>query len=534
VATVAADGSAVTAPGRADLGAAIRAWREAIGEPNVAVDEERLARAATATFPTEARVLALLRPADRAEVQACVRIANACSVPVYPVSRGRNWGLGSRAPVQDAAVLELDRLDRIVAFDEELAYVTVEPGVTFEALYRMLRARGSSLASSATGGPPDASLVGNALERGHGFGPGAERWLHACALEVVLPTGELLRTGLGRHPGARAARLHRSGSGPWLDGLFSQSSLGIVTEMTIWLARRAADFTMLNFELEAGEGFAAAVAALRELCHDPRFDLQLQGYYKVLARARRTGRAAAHEPAERDRLWGFAALHARNADEGRALRRSVRRALGGKVQALRVGSPALRAVGRALRRPLALAGVRLGAQTLDPESTSVWAGVPSWDGVRSMYAARGGPQPGPDADLDLDRDRCGLRWCCPVIPFTAADVRAMLSLAHEVALPCGLEPQLAFRPVGPRAIDVVIALPYDRREPGADEGARDCHRLLCRRTLEAGYPPYRLDVASMHLSSEGADEYARVLGALKRALDPNDVLAPGRYDGRRA
>src|SRR5258708_6482277 len=87
---------------------AIREWTEALGADNVVTDAPSLAAAESATFATRQRVVAILRPKDRSEVQACVRVANATGVPVYPVSRGRNWGYGSRVPpVSNSAVLDL-------------------------------------------------------------------------------------------------------------------------------------------------------------------------------------------------------------------------------------------------------------------------------------------------------------------------------------------------------------------------------------------------------------------------------------------
>lgn len=73
-----------------------------------------------------------------------------------------------------------------------------------------------------------------------------------CGLEVVLPSGELIRTGMGalpdpltRHnkngprpdqePGNRAWQLFNYGFGPYNDGIFTQSNLGIVTKMGIWV-----------------------------------------------------------------------------------------------------------------------------------------------------------------------------------------------------------------------------------------------------------------------------------------------------------
>ena len=56
-----------------------------------------------------------------------------------------------------------------------------------------------------------------------------------CGMEVVLPNGELLRTGMGALPGAETWQQYSYGFGPYLDGIFTQSSLGIVTKMGIWL-----------------------------------------------------------------------------------------------------------------------------------------------------------------------------------------------------------------------------------------------------------------------------------------------------------
>ncbi len=217
-----------------DFDHALAAFAEAVGAAHVIADDAPLAAAGSATFATSQRVSAIVRAGSREEVQACLRVANQLRVPVYPVSRGKNWGFGSRVPVRDGSVLlDLGRMNRIVDFDEALAYVTVEPGVTFADLYAFLRERGSRLFASSTGGSPYASVVGNALERGDGSGPLGDRAAHACALEVVLPTGEVVHTGHDRFAGARTAPVFRWGVGASLDGLFSQSNLGVVTRMTI-------------------------------------------------------------------------------------------------------------------------------------------------------------------------------------------------------------------------------------------------------------------------------------------------------------
>jgi 4-cresol dehydrogenase (hydroxylating) flavoprotein subunit len=230
---------------------ALEAWREVLGPDNALTDAATLSAAETATFSTTQRVPAIIRPCTREHVQGCVRVANEHGVPIYPVSTGKNWAYGSRVPPQSGCVLmELHRLNRITDYDEKLAYVSVEPGVTFRQLYGFLRERRSKLMLSVTGSTPDSSPVGNALERGAGSGPYADRAAHVCGLEVVLPTGDVVRTGFGRFPGAKTAKMHRWGVGPYLDGLFAQSNLGIVTEMTMWLAPRPDYFQSCFFGVE--------------------------------------------------------------------------------------------------------------------------------------------------------------------------------------------------------------------------------------------------------------------------------------------
>ena len=47
--------------------------------------------------------------------------------------------------------------------------------------------------------------------------------------------------------------------------------------------------------------------------------------------------------------------------------------------------------------------------------------------------------------------------------------------------------------------------------------------------IEKGYVPYRLGIQSVGLLPEPEDDYGELLRTLKRTLDPNGILAPGRY-----
>jgi 4-cresol dehydrogenase (hydroxylating) len=129
------------------------------------------------------------------EVQAVLRIANAHHLPVWTVSRGRNYGYGGASPrVAGSLVVDLSRMDQVLTVDKEGAYALIEPGVSFTDLHATLQARGAALWASV----PDlswGSVVGNALERGFGYTAYGDNSAQICGLEVVLADGRVVRTG---------------------------------------------------------------------------------------------------------------------------------------------------------------------------------------------------------------------------------------------------------------------------------------------------------------------------------------------------
>lgn len=80
--------------GRASTSEALAAWSRALGTEHVLADDADRSVYARSTLPQGTSPCAILRPGSVAEVQAAVRIANRFRIPLYPISRGRNWGYG--------------------------------------------------------------------------------------------------------------------------------------------------------------------------------------------------------------------------------------------------------------------------------------------------------------------------------------------------------------------------------------------------------------------------------------------------------
>ena len=90
--------------------------------------------------------------------------------------------------------------------NDELAYVVVEPGVSFFDLYRYFQQNNHNLWMSVPG-PGWGSIVGNGVERGMGYGYYSDHFASSAGLEVVLPNDELLRTGMGAMSSSKAGPL---------------------------------------------------------------------------------------------------------------------------------------------------------------------------------------------------------------------------------------------------------------------------------------------------------------------------------------
>jgi 4-cresol dehydrogenase (hydroxylating) len=130
--------------------------------------------------------------------------------------------------------------------------------------------------------------------------------------------------------------------------------------------------------------------------------------------------------------------------------------------------------------------------------------------------------------MDPDRDGCGLLWCSPVAPMDGSHAQSLTSLASELVLRHGFEPSISLTMITERSLACIISISYDRDAPGEDEGALACHQNLLQALAARGYHSYRLGIASM-AAAETPGAYLSLLRSIKQAVDPEGILAPGRY-----
>lgn len=199
-----------------------------VGAAQVATSPEELVVYSYDATGREALPWAVARPATSAEVSEILLLANAERFPVVP--RGAGTGMsGGSVPVQGGVVLSFERMNRILEISNEDFLAVVEPGVVTGDLQRAVESQGLFY-------PPDpashkfCTLGGNVAECAGGLRAvkyGVTRD-YVLGLEVVLPTGALISTG---------ARTVKSVAGYDLTRLIigSEGTLGVVTRITLKL-----------------------------------------------------------------------------------------------------------------------------------------------------------------------------------------------------------------------------------------------------------------------------------------------------------
>ena len=199
-------------------------------------------------------------------------------MPLWVSAVGRNNGYGGSSPrVRGSVVVNLRRMNRVLEINEELGYAVVEPGVTWFDLYEAIQAGGHSCGCRCA----DlgwGSVVGNTLDHGITYLPYGQDQMMQCGMEVVLPNGELMRTGNWAIPNGQAAHVYKRGLGPTPDQLFMQSNFGIVTKMGVWLMPTPECYMPVLAPGLEGQRPAAVIDTLRRLM----LDRSIEGVPQVL------------------------------------------------------------------------------------------------------------------------------------------------------------------------------------------------------------------------------------------------------------
>lgn len=514
--------------------AALTKFRAAIGEQWVYTAEEdlRLYRDAYSPYWQEAEdriASAAIAPASTAQVQAVVRIASESSIPLFPISTGRNLGYGGSAPnLSGSVVLDLLRMDRVLEVDDARHFAVVEPGVSYFDLYRHIQERNLNVWIDCPE-PGWGSPIGNSLDRGVGFTAAAYRdhFGSHCGMEVVLPDGELLRTGMGAMPDNACWHDYPYGFGPSLDGLFAQGNLGVVTKMGVWLYPPPESILTATVYAPLYRDMIPLVDTLNYLEHSgivngmPGIDSPLLGTYEDAPNPEITRLIANTSELSSPELDAYARR------QGKPCWR---------LQIIIYGPPEVVAAQWAYTKrkfSAAVAGATFDEATIhqppftDADFTSfekVNAGIPNLAIFR--LGARSSTFPKPTE---------GHMWFSPLVPRSgqvllhAQRVFARVSLELGAYFGANVALPLCFLP---RSFALLFPI-FITHDPEQNRKGRETFKRLVDVAAQHGWGEYRTPVGFqdfvMSQMSFNNHAHRRFCERVKDAIDPRGIIAPGRY-----
>lgn len=532
---------------RSALQEAMARWAALMGESCVLGANEASAQYACGS---QRGIAAALRPRTPDGIQEIVRIAAHHRIPLHPISTGRNWGYGGAIPPADHCVLlDLSGLNRIIEIDADLGTATVEPGVTQGQLHAYLQARNLPFMVPTTGAGPSVSLVGNALERGYGITPHADHFSAVMGLEAVLPDGSMYCSRLSALGGTRIDRGYKWGIGPYLDGLFSQSNLGVVTQMTIALAQRPAHIEAFYIFLKDNSRLAPALQVLRGLLRSMGGLLGgvnvLNGYRlasmtcdyptNVLERGTPLQAKELADLLRNNRLGSYLIVGSVYGEPSVA-RAAVAAVLqhfascsSRRVRLTRSRAEWLAKLARFFPRTVKALGFGQDQAARMISALNLIEGIPDDVALRLPYWKSGAALPS-DLTQALQNGERGLIWYAPLVPLTTDAVQAFEAMVSRVCLAHGFEPLITLTSLSDRCFDSSVPLLFDGRDPADHARAQQCFDALFSEGRKLGYVPYRMGAQTFDRLDAQNDPALTLARHIKQTLDPHGILSPGRYN----
>lgn len=530
----------------------VKSFLEAIRSRGLAKIEDRdfeIAQVETNVGEFVRHIASVLLVDSRENLPGIIEEANRWKVPLYPFSRGCNWGYGSKLPalvptIEGGVLLDLSQLNKIIKIDEEQGVATIEPGVTQKQLADELAKNGSRYFFDVTGSGAETSVLGNALERGIAYG--SLRAQQLTGMEVFLGNGKKIRTGFGDFPNSALTGLYSYGLGPAIDGLFFQSNLGIVVEADMQLSLKPECLIGVTVAFNP-EDLSAFMDQVRELL---RFGY-LSGIPHIANRERTLSTI----------IPLVAEMASVSSDEAKKITANVIREEWTLTAAV-AGSPKianeklkhikrnLRAFGRVYSYSLSASSWKSNLKdwligcVLNREQKIVieaskplrafHQGIPSNAGVQFLLPSVGGNAPAANqvdgtANATVDNSPEGFLLCTPLAPLSGESARVFVQVAQEQANKHQVRFAMTLNMLSNRILEAVISVHFARASAQERARAHQCVHDMTETFSNFGFYPYRINIDQQKTFQRWSPALGSAISSIKSALDPNKIIAPGRY-----
>jgi hypothetical protein len=485
-------------------------------------------------------------PENAVELQQLIKELTNKNESYYVVSRGNNWGYGCHASNTNSKhCIVLSEMNKIIELNLDDGLVTLEPGVSYGQLCDFLEANGNNWIAPVHGGGANCSVVGNVLERGYGITPIMDHFQACQSIKAILPNGLLYTSPLHAIKQNKLAGIFRSGIGPYLDGIFTQSNFGIVSEMTIKLAPKS-EVTELFFidisedELETAihsikrlkRKFKSVLGGINLMNSERILSMTIPYPEEDIRKRQMLSNEYINKNIKTHLIPAWTIIGAFYGDKEmvnaakkitkrefkytagkRIFLNSFKMKLLDKVSSYfpKIFNFDLQEKNRALQGLLKiLNGV--------PQDTALKLAY--WKNLNDIKRN----------DLNPTEDDCGLIWYAPLVEMKPSAITQYVAFIEDVSKRFDFNPLITLTTLDDMCFDSTIPILFNKNDLEDQKKAHNYFNTLLKEGADKGFFPYRLGTNSMDVFTDNLDsDYHQILNLIKNAVDSKRLFAEGRY-----
>lgn len=461
----------------------------------------------------------------------------------YPISSGRNWGYGGASPVlNDALIVDFKKMNNIRHFDDVNGVVDIEPGVTQGQLAHYLK--DTSWMVDCTGAGPDTSIVGNVLERGFGHGSNGNRSQHFTIKEAVLADGQVI--SLDDHKDY----VGRAGLSAGLQEIFTQNNLAIITCIRFELSKRQEESARCLIRLTNANNLPLYIDKMAELKAEGTIDtlphlgnsFRMFGVSQQFDFTQWDNKKGVTEQQIKNSLaqnniapWSSAFIVSGSKLVTKARIKRIKQQLKGIAIVNSISLKSLIKINGVIEKiyPL-LKNINIYnrlKKTINQltQAMIMFEGNPDGLALKGCYWRHASKQPSANEDPVIAG--CGFYWIAPALPMKGEVVNNCIELTKSLYEQYGFEFAVTLTSVTSHMCQAIVSLYFNKEDEKETLRAKELIGLLRDTYQKEGWICYRRSIDEMPFGeSEIECDAIAIRKKIKASLDPNNIIAPGRYE----